>query len=199
MTQTINETIRDGGVDHTPESYAAGFGCDPCYDKPPRHRGDGYKFYNFGVDGHGRTGDSIEFLRTFLPAIDRTIQQCISERKWAERKRLLRLRAIVQARFDRACPSGLTEELLKELREKVGQEVLELLPTESLNMGSADLTESIYAVKYIEPDGRMNCYIKGTGEVSLTVHCLDLGIEGMVNLRDRLRAYKRLHPSYFAG
>lgn len=52
-----------------PEEYAALWGCDPVYDQPPRERGDGYKFYNYAVEG-----DDPEFLRAFIPAIDRTIK-----------------------------------------------------------------------------------------------------------------------------
>lgn len=53
--------------DVSPEEYAAYWGCDPCYDREPRQHGDGYLFYNFGVE------QDPEFLRKFLPAIDRTI------------------------------------------------------------------------------------------------------------------------------
>ena len=52
-----------------PEDYAAQWGCDPVYDRPPRKRGDGYLFYNFAVEQ-----DDPEFLRRFIPAIERTIQ-----------------------------------------------------------------------------------------------------------------------------
>lgn len=55
------------------ESYAAQWGCDPVYDKAPRLRGDGYLFYNFGVEGH-----DPEFLKKFIPAITRTIK-CVRE------------------------------------------------------------------------------------------------------------------------
>lgn len=55
--------------DMTFEEYAALWGCDPCYDREPRLRGDGYLFYNFSVER-----DDPQFLREFLPAISRTIQ-----------------------------------------------------------------------------------------------------------------------------
>jgi hypothetical protein len=51
------------------EEYAAQWGCDPCYDKPPRKRGDGYYFYNFSVEGN-----NLVFLQEFVGAIERTIQ-----------------------------------------------------------------------------------------------------------------------------
>lgn len=50
------------------EDYAARWGCDPCYDRAPRLPGDGYQFYNFGVEGNDKV-----FLKKFLPAIERTI------------------------------------------------------------------------------------------------------------------------------
>lgn len=53
----------------SPEEYAALWGCDPAYDRAPRQRGDGYKFYNYSVEQ-----DDPDFLREFIPAIDRTIQ-----------------------------------------------------------------------------------------------------------------------------
>jgi hypothetical protein len=49
--------------------YAAEWGCDPCYDHAPRKSGDGYLFYNFGVEGNDRA-----FLLKFIPAIRRTIK-----------------------------------------------------------------------------------------------------------------------------
>ena len=51
-----------------PEEYAALYGCDPCYDKAPRLPGDGYMFYNFAVE------QDPDFLRKFIPAIERTIE-----------------------------------------------------------------------------------------------------------------------------
>ena len=53
----------------TPEEYAGYWGCGPAYDRAPRLHGDGCKFYNFAVDGH-----DPEFLKEFIPAIERTIQ-----------------------------------------------------------------------------------------------------------------------------
>lgn len=55
----------------TAEEYAVLWGCDPCYDHPPRERGDGYLFYNFSEEGN-----DPDFLRRFIPAIDRTIEEC---------------------------------------------------------------------------------------------------------------------------
>ena len=55
--------------DFTPEGYASFWGCDPCYDKPPRLQGDGCLFYNFGSEPKTK-----ENLTKFLPAIDRTIE-----------------------------------------------------------------------------------------------------------------------------
>ena len=55
--------------DFGPEGYAALWGCDPCYDPPPRKPGDGYLFYNFAVER-----DDPDFLRMFIPAIERTIR-----------------------------------------------------------------------------------------------------------------------------
>jgi hypothetical protein len=55
--------------DFGPEEYAALWGCDPVYDRPPREAGDGYLFYNFAVER-----DDPDFLRKFIPAIERTIE-----------------------------------------------------------------------------------------------------------------------------
>ncbi len=55
---------------YTPEEYAAFWGCDPCYDTPPRLPGDGYLFYNFGSERQFRDQD---YLTRLLGAIDRTI------------------------------------------------------------------------------------------------------------------------------
>jgi hypothetical protein len=52
----------------SPEEYAALWGCDPQYDRPPRDWGDGYLFYNYSVEQ-----SDPDFLRRFLGAIDRTI------------------------------------------------------------------------------------------------------------------------------
>lgn len=50
------------------EAFAAWWGCDPAYDSPLRHKGDGYLFYNFANDGQ-----DVPFLWKFLGAIDRTL------------------------------------------------------------------------------------------------------------------------------
>jgi hypothetical protein len=65
---------------YTPEEYAAFWGCDPAYDTPPRQRGDGALFYNFGSEKQERTK---EFLAQFAGAIGRTLdgvhQRCSSK------------------------------------------------------------------------------------------------------------------------
>lgn len=53
----------------SPEEYAALYGCDPEYDREPRLPGDGYMFYNFAVEN-----EDPDFLRAFIPAIERTIE-----------------------------------------------------------------------------------------------------------------------------
>lgn len=64
----------------SPYGYSALWGCDPCYDNPPRQKGDGYLFYNYSADS------SKEELQAFSNAIDRTIEQvkerhdCCSEK-----------------------------------------------------------------------------------------------------------------------
>lgn len=55
---------------HTPEDYAALWGCDPAYDKPPRKPGDGYLFYNYGSTAQVH---SAWWLKEFAAAIKRTI------------------------------------------------------------------------------------------------------------------------------
>jgi hypothetical protein len=64
--EPIFET-EDGSFD--PGEFAALWGCDPCYDREPRMPGDGYLFYNFAVEK-----DDPEFLRKFIPALERTIE-----------------------------------------------------------------------------------------------------------------------------
>ena len=44
-------------------------GADPVYMHAPNLPGDGYLFYNFSVEQ-----DDPDFLRQFVPAIERTIQ-----------------------------------------------------------------------------------------------------------------------------
>jgi len=70
---------------HTPEAYAAQWGCDPVYDKPPRQPGDGYLFYNFGSEKQKR---SPEWLDQFIAAIERTIRGKIAIK---DRRGLLKL------------------------------------------------------------------------------------------------------------
>ena len=54
---------------YSPAEYAAFWGCDPCYDKAPRFRGDGYLFYNFGAEEL-----TNKWLDSFIQAIDRSIE-----------------------------------------------------------------------------------------------------------------------------
>ena len=56
-------------ADLSPEEFAAQWGGDPVYMRAPNLPGDGYLFYNFSVE----QGDA-NFLRRFIPAIERTIQ-----------------------------------------------------------------------------------------------------------------------------
>jgi hypothetical protein len=51
------------------EDFAAQWGADPCYVREPNLPGDGYLFYNFAAEQ-----DDPEFRRTFIPAIERTIE-----------------------------------------------------------------------------------------------------------------------------
>jgi hypothetical protein len=60
-------TFKD--ADLSPEEFAAQWGADPVYMKAPNLPGDGYLFYNFSVEQ-----DDPDFLRQFIPAIERTIQ-----------------------------------------------------------------------------------------------------------------------------
>ena len=74
----------------SPEEYAGFWGGDPCYDHPPRERGDGYMFYNFD----GQVND-IVFLRKFILAIDRTILTADEE----DESELKELQRIVKERL----------------------------------------------------------------------------------------------------
>lgn len=62
----------------SPEEYAAYWGCDPCYDHPPRNRGDGYHLYNFSSKLQPR---NAEYLASLLGAIDRTILEASGKDK----------------------------------------------------------------------------------------------------------------------
>lgn len=55
----------------SPEEYAALWGSDPWYDNPPRERGDGYMFYNFGSDKHKKDN---QWYLSFAEAIGRTMR-----------------------------------------------------------------------------------------------------------------------------
>lgn len=81
----------------TPEEYAALWGGDPAYDHDPNLPGDGYKFYNFNAEGYDPT-----FLKTFIPAIERTIAAVESKPDCYEppdADDLRKLLAFVQARL----------------------------------------------------------------------------------------------------
>ena len=66
-TQIELPTFKD--ADLSPEEFSAQWGADPVYMKAPNLPGDGYLFYNFSVEQ-----DDPDFLRQFIPAIERTIQ-----------------------------------------------------------------------------------------------------------------------------
>ena len=54
--------------DLSPEEFAAQWGADPIYMHAPNLPNDGYMFYNFSVEQ-----DDPDFIREFIPAIERTI------------------------------------------------------------------------------------------------------------------------------
>lgn len=89
MKKTPSDTCEAMGF----EDYAALWGCDLCYDHPPNHSGDGYKFYNFAVEGHDK-----KFLKEFLPAIDRTLAG-LGKKRRHDKEQLLELRAEVLRRL----------------------------------------------------------------------------------------------------
>ncbi len=66
----MNEPELNEGVSVT--ELCAMWGCDPCYDLPPRKKGDGYLFYNYAIEG-----DDPKFLQKFIPAVKRTIKSCV--------------------------------------------------------------------------------------------------------------------------
>jgi hypothetical protein len=75
---------------HSPEDYAAMWGCDPAYDKEPRKRGDGYLFYNYGGDPMFQKFPKS--LLDFIGAIDRTLKTAAGK----DQKGLMKLRQYVQ-------------------------------------------------------------------------------------------------------
>ncbi len=96
------DTVKALGFD----GYAALWGGDPVYDKPPMQYGDGYLFYNFSVEGYDK-----KFLKKFIPAIDRCIlwqdqtgpdpDKNFTKREKAKNvKNLLLLKAECQRRLD---------------------------------------------------------------------------------------------------
>lgn len=50
--------------------YLGLWGADPCYDTPPRNRGDGYVFYNY----NSKKNDVFYLKTQLLPAINRQLQ-----------------------------------------------------------------------------------------------------------------------------
>ena len=61
-------SLRRGDID--PAEFAAGWGCDPAYDNPPNHRGDGYLFYNYASENQPK---DATYLTKLIGAVDRTI------------------------------------------------------------------------------------------------------------------------------
>ncbi len=53
-----------------PATFAAQWGADLQYTRAPNHPNDGHLFYNFASEQ-----DNPEFLREFIPAIERTLQR----------------------------------------------------------------------------------------------------------------------------
>ena len=65
--------------DMTPEGYAGLWGCDPCYDKPPRLPGDGYLLYNFGSCAQEK---DVQYLTQLLGAVNRTLEAVTNQRDY---------------------------------------------------------------------------------------------------------------------
>lgn len=63
-----NDNIKAMGF----EAYAGTWGSEPAYDHPPQKKGDGCLFYNFNEEGR-----NAEFLRKFIPAIDRCFKMVV--------------------------------------------------------------------------------------------------------------------------
>ena len=68
---------------YEPGDYAALWGCDPMFDKPPREPGDGNLFYNFGSELQEMTA---EYLEKFIGAIKRTIAEVDGRKDDPERE-----------------------------------------------------------------------------------------------------------------
>src|SRR5579872_4096881 len=68
----LEPNLIDDNGDETADTvaeYLAQWGCDPCYDRAPRLRGDGYIFYNYDPEKN-----SAEYLtEKLLPALDRQL------------------------------------------------------------------------------------------------------------------------------
>lgn len=90
MSDTSQQYLTDKISD---EDFAALFGCDPVYDQPPRQPGDGYHFYNFAVEC-----EDPDFLKQFIPAIERTIQDPRLDA--LDRAALVKLRSECQRRLE---------------------------------------------------------------------------------------------------
>ncbi len=77
MNRSIEPTFLVEGTYYNIADYLALWGCDPCYDHPPRNKGDGYIFYNYGVECHKKV-----FLKTMLiPALLRQMDDMSMEDK----------------------------------------------------------------------------------------------------------------------
>lgn len=77
----------------TAEDFAGTWGCEPAYDKAPNLKGDGCLFYNFSSDA---CKSDPEFLKSFLPAIDRTISGTTEQ---SDKEQLTDLKDEVQRRL----------------------------------------------------------------------------------------------------
>lgn len=78
----------------TPEEYAASWGCEPRYDKPPSKPGDGTLFYNFSSEKQVR---DKPFLTQFIAAINR---QLLANPEKIDREGLIQLKNHVQNILD---------------------------------------------------------------------------------------------------
>jgi hypothetical protein len=87
MTKTTDEA-QEPYEGLSAEGYAALWGCDPVYDKPPRLPGDGYLFYNYGSERQKRTP---AWLGKFASAICRTIKRVKLEQSESQERDLVNL------------------------------------------------------------------------------------------------------------
>lgn len=157
--------------------YAALWGCDSFYDKPPRELGDGAMFYNFRDERW-----EPEFLIKFIPAIGRTIAEV--ERREADAEQQEDLVALAALRT-------YCQVVLQELRQQlpgglaVGDRVqFSKQFLQNTGQYTGEMPRARGVIEEIEPLGKSGTYLatidwdQVPDEVPDTVNLVNLSLVG---------------------